>query len=119
MEMNQGNFNLICDQLRTVVQENIDLKNKIEQLRLNIVNAVQAHEKLHERNQVLEGELIKTNNIVENLHKASSDKQHVHRVNLLKSKEPTSFTNKSNYSVWAEGIKADLVPVPPELEQLF
>ena len=117
MEMNQGNFNLIYDQLRTVVQENIDLKNKIEQLQLNIVNAIQAQEKLHERNQVLEGELIKTNNIVENLSRTSSDKQHVQRVNLLKSKEPTSFTNKSNYSVWAEGIKADLVPVLSELKQ--
>ena len=119
MELNQGNFNLIYDQLRTVVQENTDLKNKIEQMTLNIVNAMQAQEKLHERNKVLEEELIKTNNIVENLNKTGSDKQHVQRVNLLKSKEPTSFTNKSNYSVWAEGIKADLVPVLPELKQFF
>ena len=119
MELNQGNFNLIYDQLRAVVQENTDLKNKIEQLQLNIVNAMQAQEELHGRNKVLEEELIKTNNIVENLNKTGSDKQHVQRVNLLKSKEPTSFTNKSNYSVWAEGIKADLVPVLPELKQFF
>ena len=55
MEMNQGNFNLIYDQLRTVVQENSELKNKIEQLQLNIVSAVQAQEKLHERSQALQG----------------------------------------------------------------
>ena len=119
MELNQGNFNLIYDQLRAVVQENTDLKNKIEQLQLNIVTAMQAQEELHGRNKVLEEELIKTNNIVENLNKTGSDKQHVQRVNLLKSKEPTSFTNKSNYSAWAEGIKADLVPVLPELKQFF
>ena len=119
MEMNEGNFNLIVDQLRTVVQENNDLKNKIEQLQNNLVIATQEQAKLHERNQVLEGELIKANNTVENLNKANSDKQHVQRVNLLKSKEPTSFTNKSNYSVWAGGIKADLVPVLPELKQFF
>ena len=117
MEMNQGSFNLIYDQLRTVVQENNDLKNKIEQLTNNIVTAIQAQEKLHQQNQALENELTRTQNIVESLNKITGDKQHVQRINLLKSKEPTSFTNKTNYSVWAEGIKADLVPVLPELKQ--
>ena len=119
MEMNQTNFNLICDQLRTIVQENTGLKNKIEQLELNIVTAVQVQQDLTQQNNILQAELIRTKDVVENLNKTGSDKQHVQRINLLKSKEPTSFTNKSNYSVWAEGIKADLVPVLPELKQFF
>ena len=119
MEMNQGNFNLIYDQLRTVVQENNDLKAKLDQLANNIVIATQEQAKLQERNQVLEAELIRTQGIVDGLNKANGDKQHVQRINLLKSKEPTSFTNKTNYSVWAEGIKADLVPVLPELKHFF
>ena len=119
MEMNQRSFNLIYDQLRTVIQENNDLKNKIEQLTNNIVTAIQAQEKLHQQNQALENELTRTQNIVESLNEITGGEQHVQRINLLKSKEPTSFTNKTNYSVWAEGIKADLVPVLPELKQFF
>ena len=117
MEMNQTNFNLLYDQLTKVVQENTEHKSNIEQLKLNLSTAMQAQETLHEQSKILKEELFKTANIIENLNKTGTDKQHVQRVNLLKSKEPTSFTNKSNYSVWAEGIKADLVPVLPELKQ--
>ena len=106
MEMNEQNFNLLVDQIRNVTQENDTLK----------VIAQQEQASFRQQNAALRDELVKTQYIVEAMNKNNGSKQHVQTTNLLKSKEPASFTNKTNYSVWAEGIKADLVPVLPELK---
>ena len=109
MEMNAENFRRVTERLESVIQDNARLTNNITQI-------VQQITEIKQENVVLQNELMKTKVQLEAVHHSSDGKQHVQRANLLKSKEPTSFTNKTNYSVWAEGIKADLVPVLPELK---
>ena len=58
-----------------------------------------------------------TNKLTES--RPSEAQSRITKTNLLKAKEPTPFSNKTSYTAWVEGTKADLYPILPELRDII
>ena len=113
-------LNDLANQLRIVIQANDEARSaldaitrKRDELKETIENEHHKHAQLAQQMQHQQMELAAAKQNIAGLQTTSGNKQHVQTANLLKTKEPTRFTNKINYRVWVEGLKADLVPIVP------
>ena len=95
------------------------IAQEVQRLREERNQATNAYDQLLAQFQELQAAVKQSKDHIELLKGSSDGKHRVQTTNLLKAKEPVSFTNKSSYSIWVESIKADLVPLLPELKQFF